>query len=74
MIFSVISAEAEQKLGKENLKIYSSTFTPMYYAVTEDKHKCSMKLICAGPEQKVMTRHCRVAQSDCIFCATYKHY
>ena len=51
----LISAEAEQKFGKETIQIYSSTFTPMYYAVTEDKHKCSMKLICAGPEQKVMS-------------------
>ncbi|KAK3095316.1 hypothetical protein FSP39_013135 [Pinctada imbricata] len=49
--------EAEQKHGKDNLKIYSSDFTPMYYAVTAAKQKCSMKLICAGPEEKVVGLH-----------------
>nr|AXB87811.1 glutathione reductase [Ruditapes philippinarum] len=38
--------EAEQKYGAADIKIYSSTFVPMYYAMTEHKLKCSMKLIC----------------------------
>ncbi|CAH1781325.1 unnamed protein product [Owenia fusiformis] len=50
-------AEAAAKYGAENLKIYKSSFTPMYYAVTERKVKCHMKLICALPEEKVVGLH-----------------
>ncbi|ESP04485.1 hypothetical protein LOTGIDRAFT_136113 [Lottia gigantea] len=49
--------EAEKKFGKDNLKIYTSNFTPMYYAVTEHKGKCFMKLICALPDEKVVGLH-----------------
>ena len=48
-----ISAEAEEKYGADNLKIYQSAFTPMYYAMTENKVKCTMKLICLLPQEKV---------------------
>jgi len=49
--------EAIQKFGKENLTIYTSGFNPMYYAMTEHKVKSTMKLICAGPEEKVVGVH-----------------
>lgn len=39
--------------GKDNVKIYSTSFTPMYHAVTQRKVKCVMKLVCAGKEEKV---------------------
>lgn len=45
--------EAEQKYGVEKIKNYRSTFVPMYYAMTENKVKCSMKLVCLLPEEKV---------------------
>ena len=51
--FDIRVAEAIAKYGKDKLKIYVSTFTPMYHAVTERKTKCHMKLICALPEEKV---------------------
>ena len=41
------------KYGKENVKIYSTTFTPMYHAVTTRKTKCVMKMVCANKEEKV---------------------
>ncbi|KAJ8309670.1 hypothetical protein KUTeg_011535, partial [Tegillarca granosa] len=44
--------EAEVKYGKDKIKIYSTTFTPLYHALTEIKHKCHMKLICVLPEEK----------------------
>lgn len=49
--------EARTKYGDDKIKIYSSTFTPMYYSVTSEKHKCSMKLICLLPEEKVIGLH-----------------
>lgn len=50
-------AEAEEKYGAENLKIYQSGFTPMYYAMTENKVRCTMKLICLLPHEKVIGLH-----------------
>ncbi|XP_077987932.1 glutathione reductase, mitochondrial-like [Glandiceps talaboti] len=50
-------AEAEAKYGKDNLKIYKSAFVPLYHSVTERKPKTAMKLICAGPEEKIVGLH-----------------
>uniref|UniRef100_A0A8D2DJU7 Glutathione reductase, mitochondrial n=1 Tax=Sciurus vulgaris TaxID=55149 RepID=A0A8D2DJU7_SCIVU len=49
--------EAVNKYGKENVKIYSTTFTPMYHAVTTRKTKCVMKMVCANKEEKVVGIH-----------------
>ena len=53
-VFYCITAEAEKEYGADKIKIYKSTFTPMYYAMTEHKAKCSMKLICLLPDEKVI--------------------
>ena len=49
--------EAEMQFGKDQVKVYQSTFTPMYYAITETKYKCSMKLVCQLPTEKVIGLH-----------------
>ncbi|XP_006884189.1 PREDICTED: glutathione reductase, mitochondrial isoform X4 [Elephantulus edwardii] len=49
--------EAIKKYGKENVKTYSTTFTPMYHAVTKRKTKCVMKMVCANKEEKVVGIH-----------------
>ncbi|NWH72354.1 GSHR protein, partial [Piaya cayana] len=49
--------EAVATYGRENVKIYSTSFTPMYYAVTKRKVKCVMKLVCACKEEKVVGLH-----------------
>ncbi|XP_057608903.1 glutathione reductase, mitochondrial [Chionomys nivalis] len=49
--------EAIHKYGKENVKIYSTAFTPMYHAVTTRKTKCVMKMVCANKEEKVVGIH-----------------
>ncbi|KAM8932669.1 glutathione reductase, mitochondrial isoform 1-T1 [Lycaon pictus] len=49
--------EAIYKYGKENVKTYSTTFTPMYHAVTKRKTKCVMKMVCATMEEKVVGIH-----------------
>jgi len=53
-----LSEEAAVKqYGRENVKVYRSTFTNMYYALLEDKGKTSIKLVCVGPEEKVVGLH-----------------
>jgi glutathione reductase (NADPH) len=51
--------EAIEQYGKENLKVYSTSFTNLYYVVMdpEDKGPTKYKLICAGPEEKVVGLH-----------------
>lgn len=51
--------QAEEKYGRENLKIYSTNFTAMYYTMMdpEEKGPTKYKLICAGPEEKVVGLH-----------------
>jgi glutathione reductase (NADPH) len=49
--------EAIEKYGKENIKIYNSTFTNMYHAVTSRKTKTVVKLICLLPTEKVLGLH-----------------
>lgn len=49
--------EAVHKYGKDNVKIYSTAFTPMYHAVTTRKTKCVMKMVCANKEEKVVGIH-----------------
>ncbi|EMG47974.1 Glutathione reductase [Candida maltosa Xu316] len=52
--------QAIAKYGEENLKIYNSKFTAMYYAMFDDPKEKSptvYKIICAGPEEKVVGLH-----------------
>lgn len=50
-------AAAIEQYGQENIKIYQSTFTPMYFALGEYRQKCDMKLVCAGAEEKIVGLH-----------------
>jgi glutathione reductase (NADPH) len=50
--------EAITQYGKDNIKVYNSQFTALYQAITEDyRDPTRMKLICAGPEEKVVGLH-----------------
>lgn len=49
--------EAIKKFGTKNIKVYKSSFIPMYYAVLTNKQYCHMKLICEGPNEKVVGLH-----------------
>ena len=54
-------AQATEQFGADNLKVYSSTFTNLWYGPwdvqPEDKPKTAMKVICSGPEEKVVGIH-----------------
>jgi len=49
--------EAEKKFGRESLKVYKSSFTAMYYAMLEHKAPTKYKIICQGPDEKVVGLH-----------------
>lgn len=51
--------QAVAKYGRENLKIYNSSFTSTYYAIVDpaDRSPTSYKLICYGPDEKVVGLH-----------------
>jgi glutathione reductase (NADPH) len=51
--------QAIERYGKENIKVYNTGFTAMYYAMMEpeDKGPTKYKLICQGPDEKVVGLH-----------------
>ena len=48
--------EARKKYG-DDIKVYTSKFTPMFYALSEDKKSSSMKLITAGKDDHIVGLH-----------------
>eukprot|EP00616_Rhizochromulina_sp_CCMP1243_P003012 CAMPEP_0118973860 /NCGR_PEP_ID=MMETSP1173-20130426/10944_1 /TAXON_ID=1034831 /ORGANISM="Rhizochromulina marina cf, Strain CCMP1243" /LENGTH=511 /DNA_ID=CAMNT_0006923555 /DNA_START=13 /DNA_END=1548 /DNA_ORIENTATION=- len=53
--------EAKAKHGEDNVRVYKSTFTNLFYGPwqmpPEDKPKTAMKLVCLGAEEKVIGLH-----------------
>ncbi|WP_217521145.1 glutathione-disulfide reductase [Vibrio metschnikovii] len=49
--------DAIAKYGADQVKVYTSSFTAMYTAVTSHRQPCKMKLVCAGPEETVVGLH-----------------
>ncbi len=49
--------EARAKYGDAAVKIYRADFTPLYHALTTRKTHTDMKLVCVGPEQKIVGCH-----------------
>jgi glutathione reductase (NADPH) len=41
--------EAREKYGDQNIKVYQSSFTAMYFAMLDKKGPTSYKLVCEGP-------------------------
>ena len=52
---------AVSKFGKENIKVYHTKFTPMFYTFHPAEEKklqpTEYKLICEGPEEKIVGMH-----------------
>lgn len=49
--------EAREQHGDAQVKVYTSTFTSMYTAVTAHRQPCKMKLVCVGENEKVVGVH-----------------
>lgn len=48
---------AIKEFGEENIKVYKSSFTPMYSAITSNRQPSVMKLVTLGAEEKVIGLH-----------------
>ncbi|XP_009708157.1 PREDICTED: LOW QUALITY PROTEIN: glutathione reductase-like [Cariama cristata] len=44
--------EAMAMHRRENVKIYSTSFTPLYHTISQRKFKCVVKLVCAGRRRR----------------------
>ena len=49
--------EARTKFGDAAVKVYQSAFTAMFTAVTQHRQPARMKLVCVGPEEKIVGIH-----------------
>ncbi|UQY44325.1 glutathione-disulfide reductase [Mixta hanseatica] len=49
--------QAREQYGDDAVKVYKSSFTAMYTAVTQHRQPCRMKLVCVGPEEKIVGIH-----------------
>ncbi|KAG0014706.1 Glutathione reductase [Entomortierella chlamydospora] len=56
--------QAKKEYGAENLNVYVSEFSGLYNAMKTHKTPSAFKLICAGPEEKVVGIHIVGAGSD----------
>ncbi|KAI9099485.1 hypothetical protein DFS34DRAFT_617717 [Phlyctochytrium arcticum] len=58
--------EANQRFGKENVKIYQSKFVNMHFALVDPAHKqpTIYKIVCTGKEEKVVGLHLVGKASD----------
>jgi glutathione reductase (NADPH) len=64
-IASVGASEAEARAAHgDTVKVYTSDFVGMYYAVTQRKSRTEMKLVCLGPEQRIIGCHIIGAGAD----------
>ncbi|KAL8643877.1 MAG: hypothetical protein Q9210_007520 [Variospora velana] len=51
--------DAVEKYGRENVKVYKTSFTAMYYAMMDPKEKAptKYKVVCQGKDEKVVGMH-----------------
>lgn len=52
-----LSEEAAREQYGDAVKVYSTEFTPMYYAFVKHKAKTAMKLVVVGAEEKIVGCH-----------------
>jgi glutathione reductase (NADPH) len=64
-IGTVGASEAEARaLYANDVRVYVADFTPMYHALTTRKSHTDMKLVCAGPDQRIVGCHIIGAGAD----------
>ncbi len=49
--------QARARYGDDQVKVYQSGFTAMYTAVTRHRQPARMKLVCVGPEERIVGIH-----------------
>ncbi|RDW30222.1 glutathione reductase [Yarrowia lipolytica] len=53
----ITEAAAKEQYGEDNVKIYTSKFVAMYYAMLQEKAPTAYKLVCVGKDEKVVGLH-----------------
>lgn len=49
--------QAQAQYGEDQVKVYKSSFTAMYSAVTQHRQPYRMKLVCVGAQEKIVGIH-----------------
>lgn len=49
--------QARLRHGNDQVKVYQASFTDMYSAVTRHRQQARMKLVCVGPDERVVGIH-----------------
>lgn len=49
--------QAVKRFGKENVRIYKTRFTNMYFSMLQRKQPTGMKLVCVGEDERVVGLH-----------------
>ncbi|GAA6011513.1 hypothetical protein JCM11491_004670 [Sporobolomyces phaffii] len=51
--------QARDKFGDDQIKVYKTSFTSLYYSMMDADHKepTAMKMVCAGPDERVVGLH-----------------
>ena len=53
----ITEQEAIDKYGQQAVKVYNSSFTAMYSAITQHRQPTKMKLVCVGENEKIVGIH-----------------
>jgi glutathione reductase (NADPH) len=56
-VVGLTEAAARQRHGDAAVTVYETRFTPMRYALSSHKEPTAMKLVCVGPEERVVGIH-----------------
>jgi glutathione reductase (NADPH) len=59
-----LSEDAARAAHGDAVKVYQSSFVPMYHALTERKVRATMKLVVTGPEERIVGLHVIGAGAD----------
>lgn len=50
-------SEAYEKFGKDNVHVFKSSFTGMYFGMLEHKQPSAFKVVCTGKEDRIVGLH-----------------
>ena len=59
-----MTESAARELHGNDVKVYHSSFVPMYHAMTARKRRAEMKLVCVGAEERIVGLHVIGAGAD----------
>lgn len=59
-----LTEKAARAMHGDAVRIYQSSFVPMYHSMTDRKRRADMKLVCVGPEERIVGLHVIGAGAD----------